>query len=103
MTRSNANAAAQDIIKKFGLFKEAGSMYNEVANKLFNLKVDWEKSGDPLNPYQADVKGAHWALRVNDFPEEEMYTLLIDNRPTLSFTEPPAGWTLPGKTVSPAR
>jgi hypothetical protein len=58
--------------------------------------VDWRLSGDPLHPWEADVDGARWRVRINDFPEEEfVYSLLVDGQVVEEFNDWPGVWTRP--------
>lgn len=47
-------------------------------------------------PYQARVGEAVWALRLNDFPAEPMFTLFIDGRAVGALDDFPGPWTKPG-------
>ncbi|MBA3708768.1 MAG: hypothetical protein H0W83_08125 [Planctomycetes bacterium] len=60
---------------------------------VFAQQIAWAKTGDPEFPYSAVVDGRKYKLRVNDFPEEHMYTLLIDDQRSLDFTSWPPAWT----------
>ncbi|MEI7609614.1 MAG: hypothetical protein WCJ64_19715 [Rhodospirillaceae bacterium] len=56
----------------------------------------WRATGDALMPYAAAVAGSEWRLRVNDFPAEPFYTLLIDGREAGDFDDWPEAWQRPG-------
>lgn len=60
--------------------------------------VRWEAAPSGAAPvvYQARVGGRLWRLRLNDFPDEPLYTLFDEGERVLDFTECPAAWTLPG-------
>ena len=60
-----------------------------------NRKVTWQESQDAEHPYQAWIGGAHWVIRINDFPDEPLYTLLIDGIPVLDFDDWPQAWIRP--------
>jgi hypothetical protein len=38
------------------------------------------------------VDGELWEIRVNDFPAEHMFTLLIEGREVLDFDDWPESW-----------
>lgn len=100
MNTADAKDMINYLLDKFGLFKEVGSQYDDVARKLFQIKISWTETSDPEFPYEASLDNAHWKLRVNDFPEEEMYTLMINNRAIISFTEKPDAWFFPKPTAT---
>jgi len=59
--------------------------------------VSFTTTGDPLVPFCARVGAAYWAVRLNDFPEEPLYTLLIDDEPVGDFDDWPATWRKPAR------
>lgn len=42
--------------------------------------------------FEAAMEGARWQVRLNDFPAEPLYTLLIDGAEKLHFDDWPAFW-----------
>jgi len=55
--------------------------------------LTWEHTGDAEEPWQAEVNGACWRIRVGDFPAEALYTLLVDDEEVLELDEWPDAWT----------
>lgn len=47
--------------------------------------VVWNRSIDPGYPFQAEFEGDRLAMRLNDFPEESLYTLMV-KRLSVSMT-----------------
>jgi hypothetical protein len=45
--------------------------------------------------YKATVDGARWTIRMNDFPAEPLYTLLINGEPIMHFNNWPVFWKKP--------
>ena len=43
-------------------------------------------------PYQAMIDGRRWEIRVNDFPAEPLYTLIIDGQEALDLEDWPSLW-----------
>jgi hypothetical protein len=43
----------------------------------------------PEEIFVASVDGQRWTIRLNDFPEEPLYTLFVEGRPILHFDEWP--------------
>jgi hypothetical protein len=57
--------------------------------------VAWRRTASAEHPYEADVDGQRWTVRVNDFPAEALYTLLVDGAPVEDVEAWPAAWTRP--------
>ena len=57
--------------------------------------VQWHKTDDVDFPYRAEVDGRTWQVRLNDFPAEPLYTLVIDGRPVEDLDEWPLAWQQP--------
>jgi hypothetical protein len=55
-------------------------------------KVVWRKGPDTEHPYEAKEKGAYLLIRLNDFPAENLYTLLVDQREVANFDDWPPNW-----------
>ena len=55
-------------------------------------EVAWSPTGDPGAPWAADVEGARWRVRLNDFPDEIMYTLLVNDAAAGNFHDWPERW-----------
>jgi hypothetical protein len=53
----------------------------------------WTRTGNPEWPWQTRVGDERWAVRLNDFPEEAMYTLFVDEEPAGDFNDWPERWT----------
>lgn len=54
--------------------------------------IAWLKGPDPEYIWVAEVDGRPWVIRLGDFPDEPLYTLLVDGRPALEFDDWPAAW-----------
>jgi hypothetical protein len=54
-----------------------------------------ERSAENWIVYKASVDGVKWTLRMNDFPAEPLYTLLINGRPMIHFNNWPSFWKKP--------
>jgi len=57
--------------------------------------VAWRSTSSAEIPYEADVDGRRWSLRVNDFPAQPLYTLLVDGAPVVDVETWPAAWRRP--------
>ena len=55
--------------------------------------VRWFKTKDDETVlWRAKAGSESWAVRVNDFPEEHLYTLFVGNQEIGSFDEWPRQW-----------
>ena len=59
------------------------------------MALVWTHTGDGEVPYQAQVAGQDWALRVNDFPAEPLYTLFIAGVAVADLEDWPGAWVRP--------
>jgi hypothetical protein len=62
------------------------------AAECLRAEVSWSATDDPIRPYEARVGPDTWAVQVNDFPDEQLYTLLINGQESGSFDDWPAQW-----------
>lgn len=64
-------------------------------------QIVWSKnkeSNSPTHPYAAIVDGHRYLIRINDFPDDQLYTLIVDSRDLVSFDDWPKLWKRPGAT-----
>ncbi|MGH9803027.1 MAG: hypothetical protein ACRD82_21895 [Blastocatellia bacterium] len=57
-----------------------------------DMNVVWKKSADPEYPYSAMIEGEKCLIRLNDFPDEHLYTLLANGIAVADFDDWPAAW-----------
>jgi len=57
--------------------------------------ISWERTGDGEHPYVAQLHGRTFRVRVNDFPAEPLYTLLVEDEPIADLDDWPPTWTRP--------
>lgn len=55
-------------------------------------RVRWRETGDDGAPWQAEVEGKTWLIRLGDFPNEPAYRLEIDGTPAGVFHDWPETW-----------
>ncbi len=55
----------------------------------------WRRTASAEHPYEAEVDGHRWTVRVNDFPAEAMYTVLVDGEAVEDLEAWPATWRRP--------
>jgi hypothetical protein len=58
-------------------------------------KVAYSGTGDPEYPLCTDKDGKMWRIRVNEFPDLPLYTLLINDDEVMDFDNWPRNWTRP--------
>jgi hypothetical protein len=62
---------------------------------LCSIAIDWERTLDAEYPYRTTISGKRCTIRVNDFPAEPIYTLVINGLDALDLEDWPAVWTKP--------
>ena len=63
------------------------------AIKYFSVEIQWTETSDVDFPYQATIAGQNARVRINDFPDEVMYTLFVGNNELQSFNDWPENWS----------
>jgi len=56
------------------------------------MNVTWSRTEDPVVLWRAEVGTRRWAVRINDFPEEPLYTLIVDEEEVGDFDNWPPEW-----------
>lgn len=67
---------------------------NPEVEKLKALQIDWQKSQESEYVFCADFQNQILKLRLNDFPDEPLCTLIVSGVET-DLEEFPECWTLP--------
>lgn len=65
------------------------------AEKRHAAPITWEHTGDGEFPYRATVEGKALQIRVNDFPAEPLYTLIVDGEDIEDLDDWPSAWNKP--------
>jgi hypothetical protein len=55
-------------------------------------EVSWVGRDDPDHSWAAEVDGQSWRVRLNDFPDELMYGLVIGDELVDNFHDWPETW-----------
>ena len=55
-------------------------------------QVRWTRSADPNYPYEAEFNGDKLVVRLNDFPDQSLYTLMVNEKEVTSFDDWPEQW-----------
>jgi uncharacterized protein YjaG (DUF416 family) len=77
----------EDRRKKKGLAHAVPELGEKLAREL-----SWRTTDDPAHPWAAEVDGNTWRVRVNDFPDELMYSLIIGGENAGDFHDWPETW-----------
>ena len=57
--------------------------------------VEWLRTGDAEYPWRTEVDGQEWLIRVNDFPDNVLYSLMVDGAEVKGIDDWPAAWKRP--------
>ncbi len=59
--------------------------------------IEWKRTADPRHPFSAKFDGEKCVIRLNDFPDEHLYTLIVDGEEVIAFDDWSASWIRPAK------
>jgi hypothetical protein len=68
------------------------------AQNYLEEEIIWQSGPDPLSPYSAEFAGAQLLIRINDFPDDHLYTLIVNEREVAHFDDWPQYWNRPSNT-----
>ena len=71
--------------------------HDEISASL-QTRVIWSRTDDIHHPFSAQVDGQVWVIRLAEFPEEPLYTLIVDDSVIGSFSAWPEGWQRPARS-----
>ena len=54
--------------------------------------IIWKQGTDPEFPYEAESGSDRLLIRLNNFPEENLYTLFVNDGERFSFDDWPGQW-----------
>ena len=77
----------EDLRKKKGL----DYAQPELGERL-NRQLSWRTTCDVNHPWTAEVAGETWRVRLNDFPDDLMYTLIVNDTAIGKFHDWPECW-----------
>lgn len=78
---------AEDRRKKKGQAYSSPELGTHIGREL-----NWAATGDVEYPWSVEVDGKPWRVRLNDFPDDLMYTLIIGETEVGSFHDWPGTW-----------
>jgi len=60
---------------------------------LLGMPISWSNTTDLDTPWRASLGGLNLAVRMNDFPDETLYSLLVDDKVVAEFDDWPPAWS----------
>jgi hypothetical protein len=66
-------------------------------------KINWKRTTDPRHPFTARFEGEKCVIRLNDFPDEHLYTLVVDGEEVMDFDDWSEHWNRPAKEKALSR
>jgi len=66
-----------------------------ISEKLLAMPIVWKHTGDAEFAYQALVEGRTFTIRINDFPDEPLYSLLVEDQELEDLEDWPPAWVEP--------
>lgn len=76
-----------------GLFDRLVTMLRRAASQSRQVTpMDWTSTTDPAHPYTAELHGVTYLDRINDFPAEAYYTLVVDGQDVDHLDTWPGAW-----------
>lgn len=66
-----------------------------ISDKRYSTPIVWEHTGDSETPYTTKVGERVLTIRLNDFPAEPMYSLLVDGEVVEFLDDWPPAWVKP--------
>lgn len=67
-------------------------MNDNLFKKIVDARIQWQQLSGPY--FQSNFQGKIIKLRLNDFPDEVLWTLIVDGE-ELNLEETPPHWILP--------
>jgi uncharacterized protein YjaG (DUF416 family) len=78
---------AEDRRRKQGLAHAAPGLGQQLARE-----AAFAATGDPSYPWAAEVDGQRWRVRLNEFPDALIYSLIVDEAEAGDFHDWPEAW-----------
>jgi hypothetical protein len=66
-----------------------------ILHQLCSAPLVWADTGDAFVPYTCTYRERVFTIRINDFPEEPLYTLMFDDQELVDLEDWPTAWTRP--------
>lgn len=72
--------------------RPAPTIDSKVLTEKLRSKVSWSSTGDVFTPWRASHRGDDWIVRVNEYPDDHLCTLIIDGENVGDFDDWPRSW-----------
>lgn len=66
-----------------------------IVERLVATPISWQHTGDGIVPYSSRVGDRDLTIRINDFPEEPLYTLMFGDQEIVDLEDWPVAWQCP--------
>ncbi len=84
-----------DSLTKQEFDARVGELRRSISLRRQATPIAWERTGDGEYPYRFVLEGRVLTIRVNDFPAEPLYTLIVDGVDAEHLDDWPAAWVRP--------
>ena len=74
---------------------EVNAEWGELPFGVENDSVVWERDPDNQYLFHARWDGLNVSMRLNDFPEESLFTFFVEGSPVAERDQFPRSWRLP--------
>lgn len=61
-------------------------------DRLIKLPIEWSETGDVDFPYRTQIMNVVLQIRLNDFPDERLFSLIQDGEHVIDFDDWPPEW-----------
>jgi hypothetical protein len=66
-------------------------------SKYLGRNIRWKRTADPRYPFVSENEDEKWVIRLNDFPDAHLYTLIVNGKEVVSFDDWSEKWNRPSK------
>jgi hypothetical protein len=73
--------------------KKKGLIVPPELGQHLHQRVIWSRTGEVTKPWKASMGEQSWSIRINDFPDDYLYTLLINGTAAGDFNDWPETWS----------
>jgi uncharacterized protein YjaG (DUF416 family) len=78
---------AEDVRKRKGWAFSTPELGQKLAKEL-----SWKRTNNAVHPWETEAEGEIWRIRINDFPDEILYSLVVAGNDAGDFHDWPESW-----------